>query len=138
MTVTMLVGCRYRSGQSWPQCLRSILSLHNETLNIWTHLLGFFFFLTLLLWDFVSPPIPSRASWQEFSVILIVIGCYQICMIMSAVFHTFSSHSQDAHESCLKLDLAGIAASITASFLCGEQQRIAITDQRQRECDTVC
>lgn len=109
----------YRSGQSWPQCLRSIFAFHNETLNIWTHLLGFFFFLTLLLWDVVSPPVPSRVTWADFTVILVIIGCYQICMIMSAVFHTFSSHSQDAHESCLMLDLAGICASITASFLCG-------------------
>ena len=112
--------CRYRSAQSLPQCLRSVLSLHNETLNIWTHLLGFFFFLSLLLWDWWSPPIPSRVTWQDFTVILIIIGCYQICMIMSAVFHTFTSHSQDAHELCLQMDLAGIGASITASFLCGK------------------
>ena len=63
---------------------------------------------------------PSRVTWADFTVILVIIGCYQICMIMSAVFHTFSSHSQDAHESCLMLDLAGICASITASFLCGK------------------
>ena len=54
----------YRSTQSWHQCLRSVLSLHNETLNIWTHLLGFFFFLSLLLWDFISPPIPNKINWQ--------------------------------------------------------------------------
>ena len=129
--------CRYRSGQSWPQCLRSVLTLHNETLNIWTHLLGFFFFLSLLLWDWVSPPIPNRVTWQvcyqikqenrnniqhlqDFAVILFIIGCYQICMIMSALFHTFSSHSQNAHELCLMMDLSGIMASITASFLCGK------------------
>ena len=97
----------YRSDQTWRQCLRSVVSLHNETLNIWTHLLGFVFFLSLLLWDFISPPAPSRVTWQDFSVILIIIGiyftdsqicdqvhpgCYQICMIMSTVFHTFSAH----------------------------------------------
>jgi len=109
----------YRSAQSLPQCLRSVFSFHNETLNIWTHLLGFVFFLSILLWDFWAPPIPSRITWQDFAVILIIIGCYQICMIMSAVFHTFTSHSQDAHELCLQMDLAGIGASITASFLCG-------------------
>ena len=49
----------------------------------------------------------------------IIIGCYQICMILSTVFHTFSSHSQGAHEFCLMMDLAGVMTSITASFLCG-------------------
>ena len=57
---------------------------------------------------------------QDFAVILFIIGCYQICMIMSALFHTFSSHSQNAHELCLMMDLSGIMASITASFLCGK------------------
>jgi len=107
----------YRSPQSWCQCLRSVLSLHNETLNIWTHLLGFLFFLTLLLWDWFAPP--SKVTWQDFAVILTIISCYQLCMIMSAVFHTFTSHSQEASEFCLLMDLAGIGASITASYISG-------------------
>ena len=72
--------CRYRSGQSWPQCLRSVLTLHNETLNIWTHLLGFFFFLSLLLWDWVSPPIPNRVTWQV---------CYQSNRKIGMTFDTY-------------------------------------------------
>ena len=36
--------------QTWSQCARSVLQFHNETLNIWTHLLGAFAFLALLLW----------------------------------------------------------------------------------------
>jgi len=107
----------YRSPQNWSQCLRSVLSLHNETLNIWTHLLGFLFFLTILLWDWFAPP--SRVTWQDFAVILTIISCYQLCMIMSAVFHTFTSHSQEASEFCLLMDLAGIGASITASYISG-------------------
>eukprot|EP00092_Neocalanus_flemingeri_P000826 GFUD01000879.1.p1 GENE.GFUD01000879.1~~GFUD01000879.1.p1 ORF type:complete len:306 (-),score=77.57 GFUD01000879.1:100-1017(-) len=107
----------YRSPQSWSQCLRSVLSLHNETLNIWTHLLGFFFFLTLLVWDWCAPP--SRVTWQDFAVILTIITLYQVCMIMSAVFHTFTSHSEEASEFCLQMDLAGIGASVTASYISG-------------------
>ena len=61
---------RYRSAQSLPQCLRSVFSFHNETLNIWTHLLGFVFFLSILLWDFWAPPIPSRITWQVSNGIL--------------------------------------------------------------------
>jgi len=107
----------YRSPQKYSQCLRSVLSLHNETLNIWTHLLGFIIFFTILLWDFWAPP--SKVTWQDFAVILTIITCYQLCMIMSAVFHTFTSHSQEASEFCLLMDLAGIGASITASYISG-------------------
>ena len=118
--ILTFIFCSYRSPQNWSQCLRSVLSLHNETLNIWTHLLGFLFFLTILLWDWFAPP--SRVTWQDFAVILTIISCYQLCMIMSAVFHTFTSHSQEASEFCLLMDLAGIGASITASYISGGSQ----------------
>ena len=65
---------------------------------------------------------------QDFAVILFIIGCYQVCMIMSALFHTFSSHSQNAHELCLMMDLSGIMASITASFLCGKCKKRKFKD----------
>ena len=109
--------CRYRAPQKLSQCLRSVLSLHNETLNIWTHLLGFLTFFSLLLWDWWSPP--SKVTWQDLAVILTIITCYQLCMILSAIFHTFTAHSQEASEFCLLMDLAGIGASITASYISG-------------------
>jgi len=107
----------YRAPQKISQCLRSVLSLHNETMNIWTHLVGFITFFTLLIWDWCAPP--SRVTWQDFAVILTIITCYQLCMIMSAVYHTFNSHSQEASEFCLLMDLGGIGASITASYISG-------------------
>ncbi|KAH7672486.1 AdipoR/hemolysin-III-related protein [Dioscorea alata] len=39
----------YRSQWPWKQTILSIFSIHNETLNIWTHLIGFIIFLTLTL-----------------------------------------------------------------------------------------
>jgi predicted membrane channel-forming protein YqfA (hemolysin III family) len=41
---------------------QSILQLHNETLNIWTHLLGFLAFAAILFWDFLS--FPSKITWE--------------------------------------------------------------------------
>lgn len=37
----------YRVNWSWKQAAWSIFHIHNETGNIWTHLLGFVFFVTL-------------------------------------------------------------------------------------------
>jgi predicted membrane channel-forming protein YqfA (hemolysin III family) len=37
----------YRFYQSNRACLKSIFALHNETINIWSHLLGFIFFAGL-------------------------------------------------------------------------------------------
>ena len=41
-------------------------------------------------------------------------------MVLSAIFHTFNSHSREASEFCLMLDLGGISCSITASYISGE------------------
>ncbi|PSS36019.1 Heptahelical transmembrane protein [Actinidia chinensis var. chinensis] len=46
----------YRS--EWPlkQVLLSIFTIHNETLNVWTHLLGFFLFLSLTVYTAMKVP----------------------------------------------------------------------------------
>ncbi|OAY35615.1 heptahelical transmembrane protein 4 isoform X1 [Manihot esculenta] len=50
-----IVG-HYRS--EWPlkQVLLSIFSIHNETLNVWTHLIGFFLFLSLTIYTAMKVP----------------------------------------------------------------------------------
>ncbi|XP_057957557.1 heptahelical transmembrane protein 4-like isoform X1 [Malania oleifera] len=42
----------------WPlkQVLLSIFSIHNETLNVWTHLIGFFLFLSLTVYTATKVP----------------------------------------------------------------------------------
>ncbi|XP_021908052.1 heptahelical transmembrane protein 4-like [Carica papaya] len=50
-----IVG-HYRS--EWPlkQVLLSIFTIHNETLNVWTHLIGFFLFLALTIYTAMKVP----------------------------------------------------------------------------------
>ncbi|PPD67761.1 hypothetical protein GOBAR_DD35363 [Gossypium barbadense] len=50
-----IVG-HYRS--EWPMklLLLSIFSIHNETLNVWTHLIGFFLFLALTIYTAMNVP----------------------------------------------------------------------------------
>ncbi|OVA03972.1 Hly-III-related [Macleaya cordata] len=50
-----IVG-HYRS--EWPlkQTLLSIFTIHNETLNVWTHLIGFFLFLALTIYTAMKVP----------------------------------------------------------------------------------
>ncbi len=37
----------YRIGLSFSQCLRSMFQVHNETINVWSHLMGSFLFIAL-------------------------------------------------------------------------------------------
>ena len=41
----------YRQRLEYKDCLWSIFKIHNETVNIWTHLLGFLIFFSLMLRD---------------------------------------------------------------------------------------
>lgn len=44
----------YRADLSFVQALSSLFKMHNETLNIWTHLLGFLFFLGLTIFTVIE------------------------------------------------------------------------------------
>eukprot|EP01102_Stenamoeba_stenopodia_P015677 TRINITY_DN536_c0_g1_i1.p1 TRINITY_DN536_c0_g1~~TRINITY_DN536_c0_g1_i1.p1 ORF type:complete len:512 (-),score=100.12 TRINITY_DN536_c0_g1_i1:310-1845(-) len=54
-----------RPGQSWKDCLRSIFSLHNETLNAWTHLIGFALFVFLVIYTYKAMPTTTIPHTQE-------------------------------------------------------------------------
>ncbi|KAE9613080.1 hypothetical protein Lal_00027517 [Lupinus albus] len=46
----------YRSEWPMKQVLLSIFTIHNETLNVWTHLIGFFLFLALTIYTAMQVP----------------------------------------------------------------------------------
>ncbi|KAJ8765759.1 hypothetical protein K2173_014881 [Erythroxylum novogranatense] len=46
----------YRANWPLKEAFLSIFSIHNETLNVWTHLIGFFFFLSLTIYTAVKVP----------------------------------------------------------------------------------
>jgi adiponectin receptor len=46
----------YRSEWPMKQVLLSMFSIHNETLNVWTHLIGFFIFLSLTIYTAMKVP----------------------------------------------------------------------------------
>ncbi|XP_057974160.1 heptahelical transmembrane protein 4-like [Malania oleifera] len=60
----------YRS--EWPlkQVFLSIFTIHNETLNVWTHLIGFFLFLTLTIYTAMQVPNVDFHSFPQLPEIL--------------------------------------------------------------------
>lgn len=72
----------YRERTTFGGCLKSVLVLHNETINIWSHLIGFVFFVAIFLRDILFL-IPSNESgievaYTDFFVICSLIICYQV------------------------------------------------------------
>lgn len=94
-TECMLHGYRPIS-QCWLQCLYSAFHLHNETGNIWTHLLAALMFLSLC-WktDFVAI---GAISLKDQLVLQAYLAGTVTCMTLSTVFHVFYSHSRPVYK----------------------------------------
>ncbi|CAK8539621.1 unnamed protein product [Lathyrus sativus] len=61
----------YRSEWPMKQVLLSIFTIHNETLNVWTHLIGFFLFLALTIYTAMKiPQVVDLNSLQHLPDIL--------------------------------------------------------------------
>merc|ERR1711864_1860 len=70
--------------RSYEECYRSILMLHTETGNIWTHLFGCIVFLGLFLYFFFSPE--DLILKDELVFIFFFLGAI-LCLGFSFTFH---------------------------------------------------
>ncbi|XMA09759.1 hypothetical protein WAI453_002550 [Rhynchosporium graminicola] len=92
--------------------------LHNETVNIYTHLLGMIAAIVLCLVVLnVARARYSSAAWSD----VVAIGAFFIsaiaCLGMSASYHTLSNHSPRISNLSNKLDLLGIVLLIWGSMV---------------------
>jgi len=98
-------------------CLKSIFTIHAETGNIWTHMIGAVLFLGFILKylflsseNFVSP-------FEERYIVISFFLCAFICLTFSTMYHTFGCHSPNLCLFCGRLDYTGISVLITGSFI---------------------
>jgi adiponectin receptor len=105
---------------SYNACIHSLTYLHNETINIYTHL------LPALILAFALPTLQihissifTDAPWTDrFMLTLTPMACL-FTLSLSATYHTLMNHSHPVSSSCLLLDYTGILALILASFMSG-------------------
>ena len=102
-----------RPTYSFITCTRSMFQLHNETVNIWTHLIGGLYFAHLCLQIFNSTILFPLDKWIIGSFLISA----TICHIMSTVYHTFNCHSEHVSRVCSRMDYCGIISLITFSFV---------------------
>ena len=104
----------YSYSKSW----QSILQWHNESVNIWTHLISAT--LSLPLGAFLYHVLKPRYE-QASSADIIAMSCFFLgatfCLGMSASFHTLSNHSPAVAKFWNQLDYAGISLLIMGSFV---------------------
>lgn len=111
-----LIHDHYRpASYSYFRSFQSLFYMHNESVNIHTHLLGSFLFL------FTSFTVLAAEARSVSAADIYVLGCFflgaVVCLTTSAVFHTILNHSQRVSQLGNQLDYVGIVFLITGSFI---------------------
>lgn len=113
----ILSGYRQTSN-SYLKSAASLKYLHNESVNIWSHLVpaGILAFYGPILLRKLSHRYVD-ATRQDLSAF----GCFflgaVLCLGMSATFHTISNHSESVSKFGNRLDYLGIVFLIIGSFI---------------------
>ena len=128
----------YRSeNKSWSQTFLTLFSMHNETMNIWTHLIGFSFTFCAILYYFIDKDILFSYAYPfifnvtndfKFNDDFITHSPYgpvyffsfiisaSICLLLSSIYHWFSCMSPQHHDNLLYLDVTGVALLVGSSY----------------------
>lgn len=100
---------------SYFRSFQSLFYMHNESVNIHTHLLGtfLFFFTSLTIYVFEVHSVSAADIY--------VFACFFLgavtCLATSAIFHTILNHSPRVAQLGNQLDYVGIVFLITGSFI---------------------
>lgn len=96
------------ASNSYRKSLASLTHLHNETVNIYTHLIGAV--LALLAGGYAYGTLKPRyeqATQQDVLVFACFFGGAVSCLGMSAAYHTISNHSERVARLGNRLDYLG-------------------------------
>jgi len=113
----ILSGYRPTSN-SFSLSLRSLLYLHNETVNIWSHLLGALAscLAGAAAYNLIHPRYVTASPAD-----VLVFSCFFLgavaCLGMSATYHAVCNHSHEVARWGNKLDYTGIVFLIVGSYV---------------------
>lgn len=105
----------YRVDYTFTHTFFSLFTLHNETMNIWSHLIGFVCTLIggfSLILEFQI----ESVNLTERVLMGIYITSAAMCMLLSTIYHWFGCLSENHYFALLSLDLTGIAGLIAGSY----------------------
>jgi adiponectin receptor len=103
---------------SYMSCYKSLFYIHNETGNVYTHLVGAVFFTVFYLCTvyLYVPELKKVEFLEKVSIVMSVIGGLT-CMCFSWHFHLFSAHSLKVNRNWLTCDFIGIVSLIYTTGL---------------------
>ncbi|KJE94525.1 adiponectin receptor 1b [Capsaspora owczarzaki ATCC 30864] len=109
-----IIGGYRTQMNSFRACFNSMFYLHNETGNIYSHLIGFTIFLVAACC--AGYGYLSQHDFADQAVFWIFFVAAMICLMMSTLFHLLFCHSPRMYGVFSRLDYTGIAILIAGSF----------------------
>eukprot|EP00116_Pleurobrachia_bachei_P007595 sb/3467857/ len=106
----------YRGYLTPKLCLRSLFMLHNETINIWSHLLVGLYFFYQYFYDARLVGSYEGTNGFDHSAFVTMIIAIQICMFSSTAYHLFNCQSHAICQRMLLVDCIGIAIGLSGCF----------------------
>ena len=103
------------------EILTSLTFLHNETCNVYTHLVGALLLplLATACMRALSEPQFLNVSGTDYVMFGIFFWCAECCLIFSATYHLVGPHSHDVDQLWLRMDLLGIVIVTVGTFIPG-------------------
>eukprot|EP00347_Sterkiella_histriomuscorum_P002369 403368420 len=95
------------------KCTQSLFMIHNETFNVWSHLLAGLYFIhqAYLVWNEQGVYQDIKDRQHHYVLIAGLLSCI-FSMMTSSVYHLYNSISRNIYLNLLKIDLIGIGVMI--------------------------
>ena len=105
-----------RQLNSFRGCFLSLFYLHNEFVNVWSHLLpAIAYLVSLAKLDVYIFDSGFTVPATDMFVFQLCIICTAFCLLLSAIYHCTSSHSEQISRYFLKLDYFGILINVVGN-----------------------
>lgn len=116
----ILSGYRPENGD-YLEVLASLTFLHNETCNVYTHLIGALIlpFLAPLVLRLLSQPQFLNVSSMDYAAFGVYFWCAEICLVLSSLYHLIQPHSHRVDLFWHGMDLLGIVIVTVGTFSSG-------------------
>ncbi|KAJ3272736.1 Adiponectin receptor protein 1 [Terramyces sp. JEL0728] len=106
-----------RQTNSFRGCILSLTYLHNETGNVYTHLIGLLTIFPLIYFTFFQWMTSESTSIYDYLALTPFFIGSIACLGCSTVFHLFTCHSRHVSVGCNKADYVGIVFLQVGSFV---------------------
>ena len=114
-----ITGGYWRRSSSTGECIASVFKLHNETINIWTHIAGtviFAYLLVTLIDTGKNPVVPGQPlARTDIAVIGVYILSVIVCFLLSSLYHMLTAGPECIVRFAESADHVGILTLMMGS-----------------------